>query len=351
MVQKFYAYYQGKRINAFEALNLKKKRLISTEKRKAELFDSKLPNADPVLPKKAKNGIGLPHFSYYPNQSCIGNVGGTGSEVTLAHVLFQDVFLKLPYFTIKDQNTIIKVFPEEVTVDRIMKTNNHNYILEIVYRLEKTEPYSYYYKWNGMLAVEIVVTTRTEKQKVDDLAKQGIQICEIRVPKDAELKLRKYDKTILSEEVYNNIYNQYFEKYFQLYQNPRFFAFSILLGKVKTLPKWLERYEKMSKWEEQEAEMLKRIELAKRQLSDLDQEILKKNITLENTQKNVSIKEELFSKIKSLQRQVQIKDNQLKEEHREKRKLETDCSIYKKKIETIETSPLKYVFNHMIRRK
>ncbi|OTN82318.1 hypothetical protein [Enterococcus faecium] len=351
MVQKFRAYYQGKIINAFEALKLKRKRLISTRKSEAEMFDSKSPDAFPLLPKKPKNGIGLPYFSYYPNLSPSMNAVRSGSEITLAHVIFQDVFLKLSYFTIKDQDIEVTVFPREVTVDKIIIAKNHHYTLDIAYRLEKTSPYSYFYKWNGVLAVEIVVTTMTDKQKVDDLGEQGIQICEIKVPKNVELKLREYDKKIISEEYFNQIYTKYYEKYLYLYQKPNFFAFSNLLGKVRTLPKWLERYEKMAYWEEQEKEMLNRIELAKKQLFDLNQDILQKKTILKNIQNEMLDKEELLAKINSLQQQMEIKDRKLDQEYKEKIRCESKLLKYKKKVEEIEASPFKYLFNNLIKKK
>ncbi|MBO1103581.1 hypothetical protein [Enterococcus hirae] len=350
MVQKFLAYYQGKIINAFEALKLKRKRLISTRKSEAELFDSKSPDAFPVLPKKPKNGIGLPYFSYYPNFSPDMNIMGSGSGITLAHVIFQDVFLKLPYFTIKDQEVEVTVFPREVTVDKIFITNGHRYILDVAYRLEKTYPFSYFYKWNGVLVIEVIVTTITDKQKVDDLAEEGIQICEVPVPADAELELREHERNIFSEEKFNHIYKEYYNKYLSLYQKSNFFVFSNLLGEVKTLPKWLERYEKMVSWEEQEKEMLERIESAKEQLSKLDQDILQRKTILKNLQNEIVNTEELLFKIDFLQKQLEIKDKRLDQEHKEKTRCELNLLNYKKKIEEIESSPLKY-FRHLIKKK
>lgn len=47
--------------------------------------------------------------------------------------------------------------------------------------MQRTEPKSFYYKWGGKIAIEIYVTHKVNKSKVNDLGLKNIQVCEIRI--------------------------------------------------------------------------------------------------------------------------------------------------------------------------
>ncbi|MET3564128.1 hypothetical protein ABID30_003225 [Enterococcus rotai] len=272
MVEKFYAYYNGQRINAYEAIRKRNRSEITTSPvEEAELFDSpQIPDRYPVKPVSARNGKGLPYFAYYSGFAPVGTCLDTrDNKETLAHALFRDVFLRLIHFTIKDWNKRVFVLSDNVTVDlRIRNSEGNYYIVDVMFRLKKTDPYSYYYKWNGYLALEVVVTTRVTKNKVQDLSEKGIQICSLKVPGTVVDKLSTLgDVDAVSEAEYQKQVSLY--RY--LYESNKLEAYGKLLGQVKTKNVWKDKYQQMKLYEEQEADMLNRIKKAKIDLSYIEE--------------------------------------------------------------------------------
>ncbi|MGH1848623.1 hypothetical protein ABE869_17515 [Enterococcus gilvus] len=325
MVEKFYAYYKGNKIDAYEGRRKKIRREIQTTPvSKAELFDS-LDKKDryPVTPKKSSNSNGSPYFAYYPNCKPPGSrLGNKGSKETLAHSLFQDVFIKLPNFKIEDNLDEVTVFVDNVTFDlRKWVDKDHYYIIEVMYRLKETKPYSYYYKWNGYLALEISVTTNLSKDKIEYLSKIGIQICELTVSEKVVTELREAEQMMkyrseqifedanikdaeeadfLALEAEHSIYQKKFEKYYKSYSSNKYRAFAKLLGSVNTEKEWEEKYVNMKRYEQQEEDMKRRIEKQRKeliQLTNLSQisknevQQLEKDKLILNSQKNSLIQE------------------------------------------------------------
>lgn len=303
MSAKFIAYYNGKKINAYEGLRLKTERLISTSPvSNAVLFDS-LDEDDryPVSPHKGKlskktKKRGRPYFVYYPNNAP-GNIVNNkeGINKTLAHDLFQNIFSTLSEFDMhlrymsKDSKIEIKV--KSSGIDRRIKvTNTKTYVVDILLNLEETYPYSYYYKWNGQLALEISVSSIETFEKVSELSKYGLQVCELRVPKSIIMECKEATKGILhidsevgeeqtvnsSDETPVEEYNKLYSKYYELFKTRKFKAFAIELGSIETKDGWRERYENMSKYEEQVEKMNDLIKYRQAELDKLNNEISNK---------------------------------------------------------------------------
>lgn len=305
MVEKFYAYYYGNRINAYEALKKRNRsEIVTSPVEKAELFDSLEKNDRyPVKPVKARNNIGVPYFAYYSNYRPEGaNVENNKNRETFAHSLFQDVFLNLSTFIIRDGKTCVEVKIDSVAVDRrVWKSKKHYFIVDVLYKLKETTPYSYYYKWNGFLALEVCVTTRVLKEKVDFLSAKGLQICSFSVPKKIEKELKIYDNASDVTPVDEQIYNKKFNKYRFLFESKRYEAYSKLLGSVLTKPEWEEKYVQMKRYEEQEKEMLERIQNATNNLEKLkllEQEERDKLLCLKKEKENIINEIKKFNKEK-----------------------------------------------------
>ncbi|EGO2830260.1 hypothetical protein JKN33_001456 [Enterococcus faecalis] len=281
MVEKFYAYYKGKKINIYEGLKLKKDKVIATNPAsRAELFDSlSLTDRYPLRPctgrLKKDNQRGLPFYAYYSGYKPEGNnLEGSGGGITLAHAVFQDIFSNLSEFTIEYRKEIIMLFIDKVTVNLRVKDEEENYyVVEIMYDLEKTFPYSYYYKWNGLLAMEIVVTTEVTKEKVDFLSSRGIQVCELKVPRKIEAELRNAQRNsqddFTGDFPFEDVYNKNYQKYYYLFESNKFRAFVNLPGDVQTKFEWREIYTKMKNYEQQETEMIENIKEKKEELEKL----------------------------------------------------------------------------------
>ncbi|EKE4889274.1 hypothetical protein OU150_003147, partial [Enterococcus faecalis] len=162
----------------------------------------------------------------------------------------------------------------KVTVNLRVKDEEENYyVVEIMYDLEKTFPYSYYYKWNGLLAMEIVVTTEVTKDKVDFLSSRGIQVCELKVPRKIEAELRNAQRNsqddFTGDFPFEDVYNKNYQKYYYLFESNKFRAFVNLPGDVQTKFEWREIYTKMKNYEQQETEMIENIKEKKEELEKL----------------------------------------------------------------------------------
>lgn len=311
-------------------MRLRDRSIIKTTPREdAVLFDSKnIKDRYPVRPTKNKKAGGLPYYSYYSGYSPKGNcLDSRGESESIAHNLFQDVFLNLTNFKIKDGANEVRVVVDSVTVDYKVNVNEKNfYIIDVMYDLLKTFPYSHYYKWNGKIGLEIVVTTRVEKEKVDFLSSKSIQICSFKVPNIFIDELNPYVSKQDSKIMTENEYNKFLRKYIYLYSTEKFAAFSMLLGNVITKNSWKEKYHQMKLYEEQEQEMKNRINTLKKELTVLHEQKDEMNqsiILLEQAKKAYDIhfkqkKAELESvdvlnnKISDLNRKIVHEQNQTK---------------------------------------
>ncbi|EGO8197367.1 hypothetical protein E5K21_002561 [Enterococcus faecalis] len=356
---------------------MKHDRVITTKPvSEAELFDSPIySDRYPVKPsvgrkKKGTNERGLPFFLYYSSNKPVGiNLGGPGSKVTMAHAVFQDIFSTLPHFLIetKYKKELIKVIVDGVTVDLRVKVSDEDYyIVEIMYRLKQTEPYSFYYKWNGYLAMEVVVTSPVTKDKVDRLSNKGIQVCEFKVPKSIEEELRiathnllksnkQVDNIEFSEETEffmlqreHQVYKRYYEKYYYLYESGKFVAYCNLIGDVETKPEWKEMYINMKQYEQQEAEMIRRITEKREELTKLEvtaeqyrnriTQIKNKEVQLEKKSIELQESSEKIERIKEKNLQLKMENNSLLHKNR--------TLILKNKY--VEKHPIKNLFEILI---
>ncbi|MGJ1010773.1 hypothetical protein IGI96_002290 [Enterococcus sp. DIV0421] len=341
MVQKFYAYYKGKPINAYKGLKLKFDRKISVKKELAEIFDS--PNkkiAKPVFPKAGKY---LPFYSYYKDSGTTPQTSGEGKNFTIAHVLFKSIFADLKEFTIQQGNndaisvSVKKCYPEY----RVKISENNERIIEILYTLEKTFPYSYYYKWNGCLAVEISRTNRIEKTKVDDLEGKGIQIFEVPVPKDVveglnykEKYLTKNDKSkIMSETEFESLY----KKYSYLYTSTNFIAYGKFLGTAEYLtPIWKERYMEMNKYEEQLSQLKSDIEEQQSKCNKMELSIQEKINELTELNNNIKEAEHVLGDIEKLKNDNARLNDLLAQEKQDNQNISMDLKQTKKDLKKCE---------------
>jgi hypothetical protein len=340
MVEKFYAYYKDKRVNAYKALKMRNRSEITTSPvEKAELFDSlNKNNRVPVKPVKNSNPRGLPYFAYYSGFSPKGNcLDGRESNETLAHAMFQDVFLNLSEFVILDGEDRVMVNIAGVTVDYKIWVNEKNYyLIDVMYRLKETKPYSYYYKWNGFLGLEVVVTTRVEKEKVDFLSLKSIQICSVTVPKVFMNELAPFDLKNGIKSMSEERYNEFLKKYSNLYQSKKFVVYSKLLGEVTTKSGWKEKYLQMKLYEEQEAEMLERIESAKRNLALLreTEQQIKGNVQFLEAEKQkyedyLEKKESEIENLKSFEKKYNQLEKNIKTEIKEKERIREENEYIK----------------------
>ncbi|MBC2368387.1 hypothetical protein HBP99_07050 [Listeria booriae] len=272
MVKKFFAYIEKekniKRINVFEALNLRKNGQLPNKKEEAilfDVFDSK--NREPVYPVSSSVNGKRAYFSYYSDSKRKG-LAVEGAEMTTVHRLYQDVFTEIDSFRIRNKGrTITLNIKKKPTVEFMYRVSDKKYyLIDIMLILESTKPASYFYKWNGMLALEIYVTHQTEYDKVLSLQNNNISLFEAKVPSDIK---EDVPEEFMSLEEYESAK----EKLIQKYSKTNFELWGRLLTDVyptMNTERW-RRYKKMVKYEaeiEKIEKDMKRLNEAVKQLEE-----------------------------------------------------------------------------------
>lgn len=202
MVKKFYAYYKSdsgmKSVSVYKALRIKNSRINNKDER-IEFWDTpELGNAEKVFPKRSSKDGKSAHFSYYSGSTH----AGISSEMTMTHKLYEIVYSEADRLLLDEFGTQVRVFIKNAKMEYFYRTSYNLYYIDIMLELEKTEPLLYYYKWNGKLALEINVTHKVEKSKINDLTENGIQIFQIKI----------YDNQRVPEDIYSEEQHEYYKQ-------------------------------------------------------------------------------------------------------------------------------------------
>ncbi|WP_288394380.1 hypothetical protein [uncultured Vagococcus sp.] len=354
-MSKFIAYYKGKKINAYQGLKLKTKRIIETRSvEEAELFDSLNENDRyPVRPFKARLDKGNPYFAYYPDntpKNIINNKDGVNK--TLSHDVFQLIFSNLSEFLVhlrytpEEDKILLKINKSysdyRVTIKGMEKSKT--YMVDVLLDLESTYPYSHYYKWNGFLSLEISVSTLEEAGKVSDLSAQGLQVCELRVPNKVKDELKVMSKNMLDEESSISIFKNAYKKYYHLFESKKFTAYLIELGEIYTKNEWKEKYIEMDKFEQQVKEMKTIIKKKQEEVSQLNDEIEKRNHYLNDLKEEKITFDEQMAKdernINNLREELRKESSKLDSEKKNINEITKENQKLKEKNESLENMSL-----------
>lgn len=213
MVKKFIAYYKSgseiKSVNVYKALSMRNSR-INNKDDIIEFWDTPdLKNADKVFPKRSSNDGKAAHFSYYPGSTH----AGVYREMTMTHKIYEMIYSEADKILLNEFGNQVIVFIKKSQFECFYRTSNNLYYIDVMLELDRTEPASYYYKWNGKLALEIHVTHKVEKSKINDLTENGIQLFQMkiydnqRVPEDINSEEQfEYYKRIIKKKIENNNY-------------------------------------------------------------------------------------------------------------------------------------------------
>ncbi len=181
MVKKFFAYYkygsEMKQINVYRALSVKNSR-INNKDDIIEFWDiPDLKNAEKVFPKCSSKDGKAAHFSYYPGSTH----AGISSEMTMTHKIYEIVYSEINKILLDAFGEQVLVFIKHASLEHFFRTAHNLYFIDVMLEIERTEPSSYYYKWNGKLALEIYVTHKVERSKINDFSKNRIQLYQIKI--------------------------------------------------------------------------------------------------------------------------------------------------------------------------
>ncbi len=213
MVKKFFAYYKSdfgiKSVSVYKALSMKNSR-INNQDKIIEFWDTpELEDAEKVFPKRSSKDGRAAHFSYYSGSKR----AGINSEMTMTHKLYEIIYSETDRLLLDAFGTQVMISIKNAKMEYFYRTSYNFYFIDIMLELEKTKPSLYYYKWNGKLALEIYVTHKVEKSKINDFTENGIQLFQIkiydnqRVPEDIDGEEQfEYYKRIIKTKVEKNNY-------------------------------------------------------------------------------------------------------------------------------------------------
>jgi hypothetical protein len=213
MVKKFWAYYKSDKgmecVNIYEAMKLENS-LIKNKDKQIEFWDMRqIDKAEKVHTCRTASNGRTAHFVYYPGSTH----QGVCSEMSMTHKVYQLVYFKARYLVLYAFGKEIKIFIKNSEQEYYYKTEYNTYSIDIIYELEKTEPASYFYKWRGILALEIKVTHKIDPSKKNDLTAHGIQIFEVniydnqKIPEDSfSLEKLNYNERIIKSKVEKSNY-------------------------------------------------------------------------------------------------------------------------------------------------
>lgn len=198
MVQKFFAYYKSgsemKQINVYQALKLQNSR-INNKDDIIEFWDTDSKDAEKVHPNRTGYDGRAAHFSFFPGSTHVG----VYNEMTMSHRVYQSAYAESPKMLLDAFGDQVMVFIKKSQKEYYFKTSYNAYQIDILLDLERTEPASFFYKWNGMLALEVNVTHGNEKSKTNDLTENGVQIFQVKI----------YDNQTIPEDITGEQFENY----------------------------------------------------------------------------------------------------------------------------------------------
>ncbi len=351
---KRYAYYikQNKQVSIHEALKLKNAGKVKNRSDDPDFFDTK--NSlfrEGVTPQKRSVDGRAAHFKYFPRTHEKKILAP--KEMTNAHLIYQYMFEKLSYFTIKDNltNTEIKVFHSSSEMEFVIKaTDEDGYILiDVMLGVQRTEPASFKYLWNSKLAIEIKVTHAVDPIKKKILRKNNICTYEAKVPDDFRKEIPE-DIDIFEDE---DKLTLYINKLIRKYENPKFILFGRFITKSKSDNRHEGAYRMLKQFEEDKKKLEEEIKVMQekyesissnsRLLEERNKEYQEANqkyqVTNQKIQKNIDSVNQIYDENKELKQKN-------KELQNEKQKVENLNMILENSIEELQNQSL---WDHIIK--
>lgn len=177
-VEKFYAIYKHEDgtteiIDIYQAIRLvyDDAVIVTKPKEKCPLYD--VETYLKVSPRRSNS----PHFRYYPDEESPLKDRPSLLEYTQELKTFIRAFEEIESFKIEEWgNDPITVIPKNMYKLKRIETNDSFVVLKFFVEIKETVPYSYYYKYNGLLGLEFSVTSQPEPIKRRQLGEKGIPL-------------------------------------------------------------------------------------------------------------------------------------------------------------------------------
>lgn len=164
-------------VTVYQAIKIKNNQI---KNRDSELLFYDSPNeeiGELMFPKRTSSNGREAHFSYYPNSTH----SGIASEMSTTHTIYELAIVNIKKLRLYIWGEEIILYIKQALPEYFIRTENNSYFVDIYLILQGTEPKSFYYKWGGKIAIEICVTHKVNKSKVNDLESKNIQVCEIKI--------------------------------------------------------------------------------------------------------------------------------------------------------------------------
>lgn len=265
MVRKFFAYYKQDNhsilVNVYDALRIKSA-YIKNKDILPEFYDA--PDFDEsgkVFPKRKSIDGKNAHFSYYTKNAR----SHLATQMSLTHKLYEIVFSQMKELVLHSFGEEVKIYIKEGVLEKYLRTPYNEYIVDIMFELDRTEPASYFYKWNGKLAFEVLVTHKVSNSKSNDLELIGVQIFQAKI----------FDNQNVPN-VFNssNEYNNYLEIIQNRVSKPKFKVVGKFLNDVIPEENSLnrERYKILADFEGEKRSLINELSHEQKQIELLKQE-------------------------------------------------------------------------------
>lgn len=340
-VSKFYAVAKtidGKRrvVNAFEALRLADEDPWDYPVDKVEGVFHDLETDLKVFPSRGRTSRkthkrGQPYFSYFSGESSPLKGEGGSFTYTPELIAFLSAFEAITKFQIQENDTEIVIFPDKIAkLQRVTFSDGGYSILKFYMKLDETYPYSAYYKFNGVLAIEFYVSGKPSRLKRAELARMGVPLFEAKAffPKWIQEKLPKeFDAPEQLAKLAREIRITYQDRNYKLFGH---FKRDHLIK-----PDYERKYQILKDFEDQKAELENDVKQLKEDCETKDAELRRLREEIAQAEKRL----QKYCQKEECCRKLIVENEALTTERKElvssKQALERESENQKKTIETL----------------
>lgn len=325
-VSKFYAVAKTKDgqkrvVNAFEALKLAEDDPwhYPTDKTNGVFYD--LETELKVSPSNGRTNLktrkrGQAFFRYFTGESSPLRDKPGSFSYTPELIAFLSAFEVIQKFQIQEGEMTIMIFPERIAkLQRVPFPDGGYSILKFYMKLEATYPYSAYYRFNGILAIEFYVSGKPSRLKRAELARKGIPLFE------AKAFFPKWIQESLPEEFENPEELATIAKEIRTtYQDRDYKLYGRFQKEHMITPDNERKYQTLKTYEEQCQELEDEIKLLKssygekfEKVKQLSEDIKQAEIILRKYHEE----EEYYKKLEKYNQKLEEDKRKLKQEKRE----------------------------------
>lgn len=256
------------RVSIFKALEIKRNHINNVHS-PYTFYDTKnIVNQRELRPVREGKGHRRAHFKYIDGM--VGNVNGNGQE-SISHQVAKDVISSMDEINLQIFDENVRIIVDKATVEYYKRLGENEYYIDVWIEFSRCSPASYYYKWNGRIAIEIFVTHAMDDSKKNDFKLHDIPCVQI------DLSDKKF---WISEENFNeNTFKYGFNRYSKLFEEKIICSYP-RKGVQCQDEDMKEKYEVLMNFEVECKNLKEEIELRKKEVAELEE--LKECLFLEN---------------------------------------------------------------------